>query len=142
MAEPKGWGTVAAKRHKTVGVGFKNPSKRGRFRKGQSGNPAGPPKGISNAATVFARVFGKLMDINERGRQKKISKLEVLFTTVLNDAIKGDPRARQQAIQLARSLENPSEVSSAPNWDFTEDDTQVIAQVVERILRSTKMAAP
>src|SRR5713101_2551659 len=88
MAEPKGWGTVAAKRHKTVGVGFKNPSKRGRFRKGQSGNPAGRPKVISNAATVFARVFGKLMDINERGRQKKISKLEVLFTTVLNDAIK------------------------------------------------------
>lgn len=44
-----------------------------RFKKGQSGNPNGRPKGALNLATVLARTLREKVVINEHGQRKVVT---------------------------------------------------------------------
>ena len=59
----------------TERVGYGNPPKHTRFRKGESGNPQGRPKGTLNMATVLARTLRERVVINENGQRKVVTKL-------------------------------------------------------------------
>ncbi len=71
-------------------VGFGKPPKETQFKKGQSGNPRGRPKGSKNSATVAHAVLNEKITIHENGRQKVITKREALVKQLVNRSLQGD----------------------------------------------------
>ena len=71
-------------------VGYRKPPKDHQFKKGQSGNPAGRPKGHANVATVLHRIVNEKVVIQENGVKRRVSKLEAAFKQAVNRAAAGD----------------------------------------------------
>src|SRR2546429_33335 len=68
----------------TYDVGYSKPPKETQFVKGQSGNKKGRPKGSKNLGTILYEAGRQLVDVTEKGRTRKISKLEVIVIKLIN----------------------------------------------------------
>src|SRR5215469_13927239 len=90
---------------KTTRVGYCNPPRHTRFKKGQSGNPQGRPKGTLNMATVLERTLREKVIITENGRRKTITKLEAAIKQLTNQAASGELKALHLLATLVRSAE-------------------------------------
>jgi Family of unknown function (DUF5681) len=75
-------------------VGYGKPPRRTQFKKGQSGNPKGRPKGARSAATLLKEKLCECIEVREKGRVKQISKLDAIITQMVNRAVLGEHRAR------------------------------------------------
>jgi hypothetical protein len=58
-------------------IGYKKPPLHTRFKKGQSGNPRGRPRGARNFSTVLNDALNQRVVVTENGRRRKISKREL-----------------------------------------------------------------
>jgi len=85
----------------TPEVGYRRPPPSHRFKKGQSGNSRGRPKGRKTFSALFDEVLGKTIRVREQGRWRHISKAEALAKVALHAAIKGNARALNAFIVLA-----------------------------------------
>lgn len=85
-------------------VGYAKPPKSTRFKKGQSGNPKGRPKGATGVKASLKRELASQITIRERGRETKLSKAEVLAKSLTTDALKGDAKARLEILKLDDEL--------------------------------------
>lgn len=81
-------------------VGYGKPPKSGQFKKGQSGNPKGRPKGAKGVKASLKRELESSITVRERGREVKLSKAEVLAKGLMGDALKGDAKARMEILRL------------------------------------------
>lgn len=81
-------------------VGYGKPPKATRFKAGQSGNPKGRAKGSLNAATLMQQLVAERVMVVEKGRERSMPMLEVLFRRVVNKAAKGDLKAFQMVLTL------------------------------------------
>jgi len=92
------------KRNYQVGRG--KPPVHSRYPKGKSGNPSGRPKGKVtriDADAALDAVLSALVPVNDNGRPRKISKLRLFYTQLVNRAIKGHhPSSSLIVGQLAR----------------------------------------
>ncbi len=95
----------ATSKGRTYQVGFAKPPSATRFRKGQSGNPAGRPRGSKNISTILEQELEQRVVIRENGRQRNITKRRATMKQFVNKAIAGDPRALQLLINYLRDLE-------------------------------------
>ena len=84
------------------GVGYCRPPQAGRFKKGQSGNSAGRPKGTKNMATYLDEILRQRISVREGGKVKKMSKAEAMLHNLYHKAMKGDSKALSSIIALAR----------------------------------------
>ncbi|MEO0750456.1 MAG: DUF5681 domain-containing protein [Pseudomonadota bacterium] len=91
-------------------VGYGKPPKSGQFKKGQSGNPKGRPKGAKGLKASLKRELESSITVRERGREVKLSKAEVLAKGLMGDALKGDAKARTEVLRLDDEFfgENPA----------------------------------
>jgi hypothetical protein len=94
-------------------VGYGKPPQRTRFRKGQSGNPKGRPRGSRNATTILNEALHERVVVTENGRRKSATKLEVIFKQLVNKAAQGDHRATQLLLNQMPSLEARAALLSA-----------------------------
>ena len=85
-------------------VGYGKPPKHSQFKKGQSGNPRGCPKVRKDVRTRFHDIMNKQVVVTEEGREKKMSKLEVGLSQLMNKAASGDFRAIKAMLYLCREL--------------------------------------
>jgi Family of unknown function (DUF5681) len=98
---------------RSSGVGFGKPPVASRFKPGQSGNPKGRPKGSRNSAKTEERRLLQLIltdaerrvMVNDGGKARKLSKSDVIVRTLSNKAMKGDPRAMRDWINLQKVAE-------------------------------------
>jgi Family of unknown function (DUF5681) len=74
-------------------VGYKHPPKEHRFQRGQSGNPAGKPKGARSFKSDLRDELSELMRITEGGQEIEVSKQRLLIKRLVASAIEGDARA-------------------------------------------------
>jgi len=113
-------------------VGYGNPPKHSQFKRGQSGNPQGRPKGSQNLATVLERILRKPVIVRENGRSKKITTLEHSVLQLTKKATEGNLRALQQLIALVRSAE-----AQAPQENhkptLSETDQKVLQGILQRV---------
>ena len=79
-------------------VGYGKPPKGTQFKPGQSGNPRGRPKGTKNLKTDLMEELREKIVIREGDRPQKVSKQRAMVKSVVNRAIKGDPRSTSIAL--------------------------------------------
>ena len=126
-----------APKNGTYDVGYGKPPKHAQFKKGQSGNFKGRPKGTLNLAAVLERTLREEVVINENGRRKVITKLEAAITQLVNKAASGDGHAMRYLCQLVISAEERSVVAE-PTAGFSETDQKVMDNILKRFQMCSK----
>ena len=95
-------------------VGYKKPPKHSQFKKGQSGNPRGRPRGRKHAESEFfsermkALVLQeayRLVDIQEGGKKIKLPLVHVMIRKMGVLAAQGNARAMRDYMDLLRLIE-------------------------------------
>lgn len=79
----------------------------GKWLKGQSGNPAGRPRGSKNRITLLK------MATEEAWRDRNSDKLDMLLDMIVSDAMDGDKSARKMIFDALISKANMSEDKAA-----------------------------
>jgi len=114
-------------------VGYCNPPQHTRFKKGESGNLRGRPKGTLNLATVLARTLREKVVVNEHGKRKTVTKLEAAIKQLMNKAASGDLKALKLLAALVRSSEERSTPMASPAVEVDEADEKVIFGILKRL---------
>ena len=83
------------------GVGYRKPPGSSQFKSGQSGNPAGRPKGSRNFKTELRATLQTPVKVNKNGRFRKISTQRASLMVLREKALAGDQRAIEHLIGLA-----------------------------------------
>ncbi len=88
-------------------AGHKSPPSATRFRKGQSGNPAGRPKKATVApqASAFDIVIDRRLTITQGGRPRDVTIEEALQHKTYQDAIAGSRIARREVLKMIAKRE-------------------------------------
>jgi hypothetical protein len=123
-------------------VGFGKPPRSTRFKPGQSGNPAGRPRGAKNFAVAIEQELVTRVTVTENGRRRRISKREVIAKHLVNKAASGDLKAIPLWLNEARARENNSaDAASAQVFD-TPEDRKVLDGIIARIRSSSPESVP
>jgi replication-associated recombination protein RarA len=116
-------------------VGYRKPPKHSQFKKGESGNLKGRPRGSLNLATVLERTLREQIVTNQNGRRTVITKLEAAVKELVTQAAAGDARAMRHLSQLVISAEQRSVVVE-PVTELSETDQKVMENVLKRFQQS------
>lgn len=85
-------------------VGYKRPPKRHQFKKGQSGNPRGRPKGVSLKAT-FDKVANKRVWMTVDGKRQSVTQFQFILMKQFQVASQGNMTAARDLQNLALKLD-------------------------------------
>jgi hypothetical protein len=78
-------------------VGYRNPPIASRFRKGQSGNHKGRPRG-QRRELPYDAVLGQEVIIRENGRERRVTAAEAFLLQLIKLGLDGDSAAARTAI--------------------------------------------
>ncbi len=100
-------------------VGRGRPPKHTRFKKGQSGNPKGRPKGSRNIKAELMEELKEPVTLRQQGKNKKMSSARAVFKTQKARALQGSDRAAAQlmgtAIKMGLHLEQHETTEQVDN---------------------------
>lgn len=85
-------------------VGYGKPPKSGQFKKGQSGNPKGRPKGSLDYTTYVQQMLSAQVTVTESGKRKRVSSLQAALMRLAEKSLKGDMRAIEKVLSLATDM--------------------------------------
>lgn len=86
-------------------VGYRRPPDAKRFRKGQSGNPRGRPKG-RRGQLPYEAVLGQIVTIRDGGVERRVTAAQAFILYMANEGLKGvgaSGRAAMAAIERAKA---------------------------------------
>jgi hypothetical protein len=95
---------------------YRNPPRHGRFRKGQSGNPRGRPRG-KRKAIPYDAVLGQRVEIRLNGEPNEVTVAEALLLKLVQMGVAGDARVGGlilEALEFERSARESVERRSEP----------------------------
>lgn len=113
-------------------VGYAKPPEQTRFKKGQSGNPAGRPKATLNFASVIERALLEKVVFHKRGQRKELTKLEAGATQLADKVAAGDLRALN-LIFLRLEEKSSDEESSTPASESSDNQQDRYKTLVENL---------
>jgi len=111
--------------------GYGRPPKSGQFKKGQSGNPKGRPKGSINLATLTLREARERIRISGP-KPRTITKQEAMLKQLTNQAAQGNLRAMRELIPLLQWAEVAFNSKGVQNVT-RELDHQIIQSILRRM---------
>ena len=96
-------------------VGYKKPPKRTQFKKGQSGNPKGRPKGAKSLQTIARRLLTEKISVRTARGENRMTRIEAMMMKLIESASKGDFRALQAMFTLYQQVmpHEPIDVTTA-----------------------------
>jgi Family of unknown function (DUF5681) len=115
-------------------VGYKKPPLHTRFKKGQSGNPRGRPRGAKNFSSVLNDALNQRVLVTENGRSRKISKRELGIRQLVDKFAMAEVQATR--ILLGLMLERERLVAAAAPAErpsFSATDEKVIDNLLKRL---------
>jgi hypothetical protein len=107
-------------------VGYGKPPEHTQFKKGQSGNPKGRPKGAKNLKTIVQEVLSAKVLAKEGDKVTSVSKLEGIVINQTNKALKGDAKAASQVLSLAETHLPNEEATESGKQALSDDDLSVL----------------
>ena len=115
-------------------VGYKKPPLHSRFKKGQSGNPRGRPRGAKNFSSVLNDALNQPVFVTENGRRRKISKRELGIRQLVDKFAMAEMQATKMLLGLM--LERERLMAAAPPAErpsFGTADEKVIDNLLKRL---------
>jgi DNA modification methylase len=97
----------------TYQVGYGRPPRHTQFQAGQSGNPIGRRKGVRNFTTDVVRTLRVPVKVTEGDGTRIISTQEGILLKLREKALRGDGRALDRLLELARLNNDGSEADRA-----------------------------
>jgi hypothetical protein len=85
-------------------VGYGKPPAASRFKRGQTGNPKGRPKGQKNLKTLIRQAMTAKISVQEGSSNRQVSKIEGVVLRQLQNALKGNDRSAMAVIRMALQL--------------------------------------
>ena len=132
--QPKG-GAVTDASSTDDKIGYKRPPLHTRFRSGMSGNPRGRQKGVRNFAADVKRTLEIPVTLSENGKSKRVSTQEALILRLREKALKGDARALETLLSLARTHNEDFVGQSQDRSLAVEDQTILDAYIEDELAR-------
>lgn len=120
--------------HRPVGHG--NPPRRTQFKKGQSGNPRGRPKGSKDPRELIEQIINQRIEVRDRGRRRTVSIFEAILLRLRNQALEGDYRAIDRIFKLSPSGKHGS-TQHPPSIDPNSDK-----EIIEEFARMLRELEP
>jgi hypothetical protein len=111
-------------------VGYKRPPRHTRFKKGQSGNPKGRPKGHLNLKTDLTNELGERIRLNQDGKPVKLTKQQALVKSLVARAIKGDPRANGVLFPLILRVFDIEPIEEADKAPLSQSDELILKDFI------------
>lgn len=115
-------------------VGYGRPPSKSQFKKGQSGNPRGRPKGSKNFKTVAEEITKGKVTVSSNGKKISISSMEAAFMKLREKALRGDLRALVKFLEFCDRFN--SEEFRTMNSDISADDREIIDVAIASRLAS------
>jgi hypothetical protein len=100
-----------------------------RFRKGQSGHPGGRRKGSRNFKTIFRDAMALTVELTERGKQRSVDAPTALILGALQDALRGDHKARTDLLDRCERYLNDLEQAEE---ELPEEDQAMLDAALQR----------
>ena len=113
-------------------VGYGKPPRHTRFKKGQSGNPQGRPKGSKNLPTLLSEALNESVVVAENGRRRKITMRQAIIKQLVKRSATADLRAMKILLDMVRDLERQAEPAFPETAEFSEADEKVLEQLRSR----------
>lgn len=110
-------------------------SKDTRFRKGQSGNPKGRPRGSKNFASEFISEANEQIAVNVSGRRKYMSVMRAGMKQLMAKAASGDSAAIKQVMDRYETLEARERNRAADRLEFSPHDRTVLNHLYAEFLK-------
>ena len=126
---------MASRRRKSLdgAVGYGRPPKATQFKKGQSGNPRGRPKGSRPVGAVLQEILGQRIAVTENGKTRRLPALEVMLRRLANDAMRGEPVALKSMLSLFDHYGESPEAGIRIDEVLAEDKA-----ILENFLKETR----
>jgi uncharacterized protein DUF5681 len=115
-------------------VGYGRPPVHTQFPPGHSGNAEGSRKKSKKSQDMNARLkkaAEEKVEVHEGGRKRKVKKIDLAVTQMMNKAAQGQPAFLKMALKEIQSAE-ASEPLAMPQ-ELSDSDQEVIALVIHRI---------
>jgi hypothetical protein len=124
-------------------VGYRRPPMETRFRKGQSGNPAGKPKGSKNKPKPYAERLGSLMleeayrpiTVSEDGNEITLPLAQAVFRSLATAAAKGEARAQAMFLKLVSASEEEAamvgEMIDEAREEAAHEPRKIVYEIVD-----------
>jgi len=110
-------------------VGYGRPPKHTRFRKGQSGNLRGRPKGRLNATEALNRELDQMITVREGGKTIRMTKREAMIKRLAADAMAG----KKYAVDAILAHERTRAEASGTAVNFTSEDAAIVENFLARV---------
>ena len=103
-------------------VGYGKPPKGTQFKLGQSGNPAGRPRGSRNFKTELEATLRAPVKVNKNGTVRKISTRQASLMVLRDKALAGEQRAIEHLHSLALRFDEAAPGTALHRVDANDQD--------------------
>lgn len=118
-------------------TGYGRPPKDKQFRKGQSGNPRGRPRGAKDPNQIFRKVLDRQLTLTVNGEKRKMTIRKGLVLSVRELAKSGDPKAMKW---VRRMMEHAHYAGpGAIDGGSAEDPRKILIEKLEAIARNHRI---
>jgi len=117
-------------------VGYGKPPIHSRFRKGQSGNRKGRPRGTNNLKTDLAQELKEKVLVREGERSLKISKQKAIVKTLVARTLKGDAKAASTLLKVMGTDDS----AAHPERPLTDFEREILEDHDRRIIEESRAA--
>lgn len=132
-------------------VGYRHPPAAAQFRKGQSGNPHGRPKGSRNRPrpaqgeqlrSMILEEAYRLTEIHDGGKDVKMPVVRAVLRSLVTAAVKGEARAQDMVLRIVSAGEEMEAAHQRALDEAYDQDAQEKHEIIVKIVDPPKPTGP